>query len=1454
MAQRIGALCLSFVLAVSLTPSAAWAFEPEEQQTPPEALEHQDASDGVSDAVDASSHGDSSDSEQAADAAPAAPSDATASAPEAPAANAAMPVASAQTVAAAPAASQAADPQAHVDAAVKALESLSFYKVKPRYGVDSNINDVLEAKLVELGFADVDVRTAKAEPSRVDENFTAGISTASDETNGRITYASYDPGVFSSWSLAQYCSFAMEFDLSYRGAYARWAQDGNTVLPWDDEACKTYLEQYASGVAVGFAQGDSADAVTADMTLPYKACSSDGTKLSWSEVRWSSSDESVVKLADGGYRDYRGIVTRPSSDTQVVLTASLRVVTSGGPSVAVERSFPITVSGDADKVEQATRELQEKIDAGFSVDALKYSEGGSKVDASALTGDIQLPTPHKLGVDGKYTAIAYSCDTDAVQVNGYRGNVHRGLPGSQPAPARITVTATDKANPEITASKTIDVAVAPLSAEAVEAELKLMDEAAAGFAAAILDGQQADAVASDLHAFQKAYRAEDGSLAWSYRASDAVGAGIVPVELPGASESAGYRLFRSSDPSVIAHENLLVSQPEYNTRVTVTARLASEQFARYAADYADDPVWGSSFAQLAGRDVSVDVTVKGASGLDNPRVSATLSVIGVDEAGAAQVWAAADTFVFDAGATAADLSETAFAAAGLTADYGVGDYGWYLNTIASPFDGRVLGWDDATQKYWQLFVNGVAAESGASGITLQPGDSVTWYYSAFGDALPEEGAMAVSGAVYGVNAAGARELWAPSTKLSMQEGATAADFSEALFKEAGLTADYSTGQYGWFLNTITSPFDGRVLGWDDATKQYWQLFVNGEYSQVGAGSVTLKPGDRVEWLYAADGAQLPDADDIVANPAAPHPDVESTWPGFMTGNSAIEIPGGSTGTATDTTETSWQSDFSQDGGYVSEPIIVGDAVFVAAGSMLYAKDAKTGAQLSATPLAAPIDSIARMVYVKGMVIVPLSGGRLQAVAATGAQGAPLATIWLTEQLPSTTTEWGDLTQQSLTTLTVDGDRLYYGTTDGEAPNKGYLLCIDVNTGAVVWKNESADAGFYWSGVGIAGDFAVIGDDAGDLHAISKADGSIVSTVHLSSAPIRSTTVISPDGSTAYVAARDGVLHKVSIGEDGALTAAGSVKFAASSSSTPTLSDGKIFVGGQSEKFDPVGKYMKYRYAVLAVIDADTLAIEHAIDSTLDGAHIGGADGNGGGAMGDVKSMPLVVKQNGQTYVYFTSNMRPGGVYCYRLGDAGATLLYTPASDKQQYTMSSIVVGPDGMLYYINDSKTLFALAGGAQTAPEPEPQPQPQPEPHPQPEPEPQPAPQPDPAPQLPGSSSGAEAVHPGVQAAPAVPAASAIAPAKRPVAQDGEAARGVAADKAVASVASDSSVEGAPGAVAMAKAMNAEPAAETAASQAPETSSRSLPVAALVGIGIGALGLIGALVWALLLRRKNRG
>lgn len=1282
---------------------------------------------------------------------------------------------------------------------VATLENESW-RPQPAYGTDVNLNDVLTARLADGGVSDVQVRVKTVAFQTDSAAVEVGVSAADDATNGQITYANYLPENASGWvaSLTAPRSASVTFVLSRDGEDAvEFTPSMRTVIPWDEAACADTLRQAAQSLAVGYASGDSAASVTQDVELPHSIVT-----VGWrTNVSWASDSDAIVVEGYSWDDESTGAVTRASVDQAVTLTATVAFGGSDVPETTVEVPFSVTVKADPDAVEQAKAELQGKIDAAFSAGNLTYVEDQSAVDAGNVTGDVQLPRPSALGIDGADYTVTYTASNDAMQVNGYRGNAYQPLPGAAGARVDLTLAVTSRENAEITATKTVSLTVTPLEASAIQAELELMGQAKAGYAAALANGQDASAVTGNLSTFQKAYFDDQGNLAWArdYASANAAGDGIVTEDLEPDDDMGVVpgHWFKSSDADVVAHDTLLVTQPDYDTQVTVTSSLASEKYARYAQRYADDGTWGAAFSQLADQQVSATFVVKGTRGAVDPQVTASLTIVGVDADGNDQTWLASADYTLEAGATAADLSEQAFAQAGITADYDPdGSWGWALNTITSPFDpsrtlgydadtgrywqlfvngqasdlgagsvtlqagdsviwyysaygaqapserlsvmssvigvdaagadqawigeasyevapgttaadlveqmlgaaglehqafgvgtadyylstiispdGRVLGWDEATGKYWQLFVNGKASELGAGQVELKAGDSIVWYYSASGDSLP--GQVRASVEVLGADANGAVQRWLNGTFATLLEGATAADLTEAVFVQAGITADiYTPETHGyWMLNTVTSPYDAdATLGYNSDTGAYWQLFINGEYALVGADGYTLQPGDTVSWVYGADGT-MPGAGDIVVDPTAPRPDWTAEWPGFAdagSGSAVTQAP-----TPTQGSEARWQQEMKDPSDwatYVSDPIIVNRRIYIATGSELRVLDAQTGATEASAALAASIDSVARMVYADGVVVVPLSGGRLQALTADA-----LTTVWLTAELDAIGSTG---TQQSLTSLLVRDDCVYYGTTAAAFSGSslsGYFLCVSLEDGSVRWSTSNGSTGYYWSGAAAVGDWIVVADDAGTLSVRNAQTGEQASFLPLG-AQVRASVVAGSEDGVVFAVSNDGVLHKVRIdAATGSAAEVGRVAFGTSSTSTPTIADGKVYVGGVSRD----GAGSTRGGGVLAVIDEATLTIDHEIT---------GLDG-GGELPGDVKSAPLVSLQGGQVYVYFTCNSTPGGIYSYRVGDASAMTVFTPDADHQNYSMTSVVCGADGTLYYVNDSGALFAVAG-----------------------------------------------------------------------------------------------------------------------------------------------------------------
>lgn len=1271
-----------------------------------------------------------------------------------------------------------------LEAAVQKLNNANKQIAVDYSAKGGNVNDVLKAQLVDLGFTDIDVKISEGGVAfnAEDDKATVGISDAQDKTNGDVTFFYIDPNDYTGYNIDGLRSADVVFELS-RGDETEYYQPSKTVqVAWDEARVQQMLDDAAEQIAIGYASGDSAESVTSNLTLPYRA----GSKSKF-EVEWKSSDGDVIWPSGYGWDDYTGKVTRVSSDRAVTLTATVSFV-SGGPSdVKGAHDFTVTVKGDPEKVAADKKALQEKVDAAFTYDNIKYSGTETVANKDGLTADLQMPRTSTLNIDGKYYKVEYSASTDDITFNGYKGTVYQPLPGAEAASTKIALTVTDKSNAEVTASKTLDFTIAPQDQDELDAELFHLSLAKSAFYLGILDGQNASSVTGNLHAPLKVYGQGD-AVNWCYSADEAAGHyGFVFSELPGGTENT-YRLFKSSKPSVISHENLLLTQPEYNTKVTISGRLKSERFARYAERYPDN----SDYAVLAGLDVSATVTVLGTSGQVAPEVTATCSVIGIDADGNQQTWTAAEPYTLKTGSTAADLSEALFKKHGLTADYGMGTWGWYLNSITSPVDaGRTLGYDAQTGAYWQLFINGKAASVGAGDYTLEAGDSVVWCYSKYGDPAPTD-QLSVSCTVIGQDASGAQQTWAQPTTSLVEEGATAADLSEQVFKQAGIGADvqtgsygwflnsltspfnknvtlstvrvnestwkswqffvngklanvgagnytleagdkvswvygsdgtmpgqakaslqiigvdsggnvqtwapaadytmvdtatvadatelafkqsgisanYGTGAWGWFLNSITSPFDGRTLAWDSTTGAYWKLFIDGKPSDLGAGGVQLKDAKSIVWVYTA-GDKLPDPDALTTDPNAPKSNFDSAWPAFAGGKvngSVAEVP-----TPSGAAESAWDepADIKGDAKGVSDLLIIDGNICAVKGNRIVLIDSETGKkELASCSIGANIGYFCRPAYKDGYLVVPFEDGSLGIFVLDKKDGQySIACRYKTPSL-------GIKDTQALTSVTISGGKAYAGFTvvDG---SEGALVCVDLASGKVDWTTDkkksetNENEGYYWAGAAASGDDIIIGNESGKVALIDGSNGKELSSVSVGT-PVRSGIIaveVGENGDGTYLAvSRDnGTLYKIRRSGDKLTLEGKPVAFAAISTSTPAVSNGLAYVCGM----DIEG------YGTLSVIDLSTMSVKKSIRADK----------------GESKSTPLVSVQGNDTYVYFTCNALPGGVYAYKLGDDAAQMIFTPDAKYREYCTASIICDEKGNLYYANDSGRLFKLAG-----------------------------------------------------------------------------------------------------------------------------------------------------------------
>ncbi len=506
----------------------------------------------------------------------------------------------------------------------------------------------------------------------------------------------------------------------------------------------------------------------------------------------------------------------------------------------------------------------------------------------------------------------------------------------------------------------------------------------------------------------------------------------------------------------------------------------------------------------------------------------------------------------------------------------------------------------------------------------------------------------------------AYSVWLQDVPFTIEEGDTALEVFKEILTENGYA--YEGDPY---ISAITTPGGCRLASGTNGSASGWMYYVNGEMASVGADQYVLQAGDQLLWMYVdnwADDSRV-EGDQVVADTDVVLPSYTSSWNSFRGNENNIAVYQGNTPLTQDQAQKAWSFALKQPSEWsknVSDPIFVNGNMYVAVGSELLVLDAK-GNCLKRVPLAASIEFTCRPVYGDGRILVPLPGGRVQALAAD-----TLQTLWVTEELPLYTAAGGtEYTHQTMASLTYKDGYVYLGTAcaDFVTSYGGTYLCIEASTGTTVWKYENTQAGYYWGGAVCVGDALVFAGDDGKLVSLNAKTGAKIAELDLG-AGCRSTTVY--EGGNVYVTTLDGAVHKVAMQADGSFGAHAQASFGAYSTCTPAVYGGKIYVGGSDANYK----------GVFAILDSESLKVLQSYE-----------------APADVKSAPLVaVQEDGTVAAYFTSNTRPGALYAVEAGKEGVSVVFTPEEALQNYCMASVSAGPDGTLYYTNDSGSLFAIS------------------------------------------------------------------------------------------------------------------------------------------------------------------
>ena len=578
--------------------------------------------------------------------------------------------------------------------------------------------------------------------SKVEEVY-GGAGIAAD---GTITYFFVDP---NTTPLVHNGSYNVTFALSKAGATETLQVP--VVIGWDVQRVRdTISAEITSRLTTEglCAAGDDPNLLTQDLTLPKVI---DGKR--WALISWMSSDPTVIAVSDKNqqtadtlFDPYVGVVKTPTQDTTVTLTATVtfQLTDAQEQTVTVSKVFTVTVKGQQTNVRE---QLLAKLDAGFaSYGGLRDAVTGlplTQRDGKYLAAnDIHFPTTRDFGVDGKYTPVTItSSDTDTIVPpdvnNAARAEVYRPLPGEAAKDVTVTVTITDS-DSGVSASRSFLIAVQPLTQQEIDAELALMAEVKAHYFDGIRNANtDAKNILTDLHPFQEAYLDADGQLVWVYDHADLTGSGIVPVAMDGWTESEQWRLFRSTDPDVISHENLLVTRAAGDKTVTVSSELSSETLGKYAARYPDN----KDFQALSCQPVSVELTVPGTEPVtptpvdptpvepDHKALSVTFQLHTDTE-----MWIAPSVIGdLPEGTTAMDVFRQVLAANG----YSYEAKGSYVQAVIKPDGTKVAEFSKGPNSGWVFRVNGEFPDVAMQDCRLSDGDVIEVFFTA--DYMDEPG-------------------------------------------------------------------------------------------------------------------------------------------------------------------------------------------------------------------------------------------------------------------------------------------------------------------------------------------------------------------------------------------------------------------------------------------------------------------------------------------------------------------------------------------------------------------------------------------------------------------------------------------------------------------------------------------------------------------------------------------
>lgn len=440
------------------------------------------------------------------------------------------------------------------------------------------------------------------------------------------------------------------------------------------------------------------------------------------------------------------------------------MMSSSGDNVStlqLQNAFRITVKPETEDAQNVlSQNLKDKLPGLVT----NYYDYGAKVDLTKpVKDDLLIPSLQKMSDAGifnyDYSQMQKleSLTPDVADVNGYHITVYRPLPGQPAVEAKIKVQICErvKVNGKSTPGKVLGetiltFTIEPLTQKEIDDAKALMTEVTQEEVYwQSIRGENTDKnhITTDLHPFYKIVKNDIGGYDYPTLGQVKNVEGIYTDDYPGydpmASYGETYRTFYSSRRTIIKYENLLLTQPEYNTKVTIKSWLTYTQYAKYYEKFVKDAETPDGayeqFATFYKHEVSTTVKVDGKQNIDEPEKPDTGTDIGVEVIVDGHevdgfVSNKENAYAFEGkdtgdGITVAQVMQAFFKDTEYTSDSYAGYYGGYIAAITDP-NGVKLEAATKERPYsgWMYTRNGEYADA-INAEFVEDGDKIYFYYT-----------------------------------------------------------------------------------------------------------------------------------------------------------------------------------------------------------------------------------------------------------------------------------------------------------------------------------------------------------------------------------------------------------------------------------------------------------------------------------------------------------------------------------------------------------------------------------------------------------------------------------------------------------------------------------------------------------------------------------------------------